>query len=303
MTRGILFLLVILGAQSVRAETVVVMGEPSAELDTALRVVMAGRGVAVTGAPGPLGALRLERAAVAQRTAMENGAHAAVWIDDADVCAVTADGQQFRHAPMPPEAASPRAFAAIATSLLDEMIRPEAWAVDVNVNVNITPGVGAVPPPGLSAPGVAAIAPAPIKRVRTLVELGPILTPLTIGGQAAVLFPLSPVWRLGASLSIHKTFDSHKTFDEGDVYVLGVAALELRHVGKGRKHWDLGTEVGYVTDTFDPVIFVGFRIARTWELPRTALSLALTPLLGIALGGEMMPFPGIYSSLRWQVPL
>jgi hypothetical protein len=154
---------VIVAAQTAHAETVLVMSEPGAELDTALRVVMAGRGVGVAGAPQPLGALRLERAAIAQRTAMQIGADAAVWIDDTDVCAVTADGHQFRQAPLPVEAASPRVFAAIATSLLDEMIRPEAWAqgFDVNVNVEVTPR-GAAPRVAvageLAAPGLAVVA-------------------------------------------------------------------------------------------------------------------------------------------------
>ena len=304
--RAILVLSVVLAAQSARAETVVVMSAPGADLDTALRVVMAGRGVTVAGAPHPLGALRLERAAIAQRTAMEVGAQAAVWIDDADVCAVTADGQQFRHAPLPPEAASPRVFAAIATSLLDEMIRPEAWAVDVNVNVSITPGgvtVGPgvpVGPPGLGAPGLAVIAPAPYERAHvgsTLIEIGPMISPLTIGLQGAVLFPLTPAWRLGAHASASVTFV--------DDYRLGTGALELRHVGRGRKHWDYGPEVGFATDTNDPVVFAGFRIARTWELSRTAVSLGFTPLVLVPLDTSTSPplMPGIYSSLRWQVPL
>lgn len=297
-------------AHVARADTVIVMADPGTELDAALRVVMAGRGVDVAGAPRPGGALRLERAAIAQRTAMQVGAQAAVWIDDADVCAVTADGHDFRHAPFPAEAASPRAFAAIATSLLDEMIRPEAWAegFDVNVNVQITPRggpggprVAVVESPMLEPPGLAVLAPARTDERahagHTLVEIGPMLSPLTIGIQGALSFSVTDAWRLGANAGLNKTFDGE--------YVLGIAALELRHVGRGKKHWDFGPEVGYATDTNDPVAYAGFRIARTWELSRSAVSLAFTPLFLVMLEITNDPpvFPGIYSSLRWQVPL
>ena len=53
--------------------------------------------------------------------ALAVGADAAL-IDDRDVCVVSADGRSFRHAPLGD--ASPRMFAAVATSLLDELIAP-----------------------------------------------------------------------------------------------------------------------------------------------------------------------------------
>jgi hypothetical protein len=307
-------ILVLLGlswwcAQTAHAETVLVLAEPSTELDAALRVVMASRGVSVAGAPRPEGGLRLERAAMAQRTAVQVGAHAAVWIDDSDVCAVTADGHDFRHAPLPPEAASPRVFAAIATSLLDEMIRPESWqGFDVNVHVEVTPRgsnpqrVAMIEGPALVAPGLVDVAaPSPTHRAhagRTLIEIGPMLSPITIGLQGALSFSVSDKWRLGLEAGINQTLDGE--------YTLGIGAVELRRVGRGRsRHWDVGPEVGYATDGRDPAAYVGFRIARTWELSSTALSLALTPLLLAPLDDANTPpvFPGIYTSLRWQVPL
>jgi hypothetical protein len=302
----------------VRAESVVVMAAPDTQLDSALRVVMAGRGVAVTVAPRPQGAFRLERAAMAQRTAAQAGADAAVWIDDADVCAVTADGLDFRHAPLPPQAASPRTFAAIATSLLDDMIHPESWpqGVDVNVNVSVStnepePRDAGEEPPSIAAPGVIAASPR-VERAhagQTLLEIGPMLTPISGGVQAALSISLSDAWRLGGSGAINGGF-----VDGG--FVIGVASVEVRHVGVGRKHWDLGPEIGYASDGTDPIAFAGLRIARTWQSPRSAVSLAFTPLVFVSLSNRddiedavvyppvsRTTFPGLYTSLRWQVPL
>jgi hypothetical protein len=297
---------VVIATQIASADAIVVMAEPQAQLDSALRVVMVPRRVDVIGAPVPAGALRLERAAVAQRAAMQLGAHAAVWIDDAEVCAVTADGRDFRHAPFPAEAASPRAFAAIATSLLDEMISPEPWAQGFDVNVTVTPHgdrVAAVGPPMLDAPGLTTTvvtAAEPDVRAhsgRVLVEVGPMLSPLTAGLQGAASFSISHAWRFGGTAAINKTLD-------GD-YTLGVFSTELRHVGRGRaKHWDIGFEGGWAGDGTDNVGFAGCRLARTWELSSTAVSLAFTPMLFKPLTGtDDGPFPAIYTSLRWQVPL
>ena len=64
----------------------------------------------------------------------------ASWIDANDVCVVSADGAYFRHTPLPADA-SPRVFAAIATSLLDELLAPPTVNVDVNVDIG-SPGSG-----------------------------------------------------------------------------------------------------------------------------------------------------------------
>ncbi len=304
MRVSVVILAVVLAAHVARAETIVVMADPATELDSALRVVMVPRRVDVVGAPLPSGSLRLERAAVAQREAMRLGAHAAVWIDDADVCAVTADGRDFRHAPFSTEAASARTFAAIATSLLDEMISPEPWAqgFDVNVNVSVTPRgdrVAMVETPMLDAPGLAVVA-APPSDVRAhagraMLEAGPMLSPMTGGVQGAASLSISPAWRVVATAAANMTFD-------GD-YTLGVFGGELRHVGRGlSKHWDVGIEGGIASPSNDPAVFAGCRIARTWEMSSTAISLGVTPMLFKPLNYDVMA-PALYTSLRVQVPL
>ncbi len=306
--RAILFTigLVLASAQSADADSVVVMVGP--EHDAAMRVVLAGRGTAVASLPAPVGQMRLERAAFAQRAAAQSGAHAAVWIDEGDICAVSSDGHDFRHAPFPPEASSPRAFAAIATSLLDEMIAPPAWnaGFSVNVDVAITPH-GAAPPPrvALAGPpgesGVTAEIRAPERRFddRTLFEIGPMVSPLTAGIEGGFAFPLSPGWRLAATGAINTTFDGN--------YVLGVGALEIRHVRDGEAaHWEIGALGGFAaaSDT-EKVVFAGARLGRSWELESSCLSISITPVLLHAIDDDTVPtvFPGAWVSVRWQLPL
>jgi hypothetical protein len=295
--------LVLASAHVAAADSVIVMAGPEAE--AAMRVVLAGRGTAVASVPAPVGQMRLERAAAAQRAAAQLGADAAVWIDEAEICAVTADGHDFRHAPFPAEAASPRAFAAIATSLLDEMIAPAPWAqgINVNVNVNVTPNgeVGFAGPPGtMGGPGLTFSAPRPERRNagRTLIEVGPMLSPITAGVEGGIALPLSPVWRFAAMGAVNVTFD-------GD-YILGVLGAELRHVGSGaQRHWDVGPMVGYAApDGDDAVVFAGARLARTWEMESSALSLSLAPILMVPTSGtDPSIIPGVWSSLRWQFAL
>ena len=299
----------VLASGVARANTVVVLASPDAagaELDDALRIVLAGRGTTVASAPAPAGQLRLERAAAAQRLAVQVGADAAVWLDEADVCAVTSDGHEFRHAPFPAETASPRAFAAIATSLLDEMIAPPPWAqgLAINVHVDIT-GAGG-PPTGMAPPGMigsidAAPSPGPRHKrdARTLLEVGPLVAPLAIGVELGVALPLSRSWRLAPMVAAAVV--------PGDNVAIGAAVVELRRVGAGsRRHWDFGPLIGAATDGVDPVVLAGARIARTWERAGSALSASLAPIVLAPVGtGTTTPsfLPGIWASLRWQFAL
>lgn len=303
---------ILLAAHVAHAESVVVMSEPSTDFDGALRVAMASRGVAVASAPVPMGTLRLERAAYAQRMAVETGAEAAVWLDEAEVCAVSADGHDFRHAPFPAEAASPRAFAAIATSLLDEIIHPAPWMggydVNVNVEINATDGMAApdqrvafLTPPGM-APDRFVDAPLVESSQRahagqTLFELGPSASPITAGVHGAIAFPLTEAWRLAGTAALHIGL-----VDNNPALLIG--SVELRHVGAGlERHWDVGPEAGYATAEGDAIVFGGVRFARTWEGKTRALSLAFTPLIFVPTDHGDGPFPGIYTSMRWQFPL
>jgi hypothetical protein len=140
-----LVVLCILASVPARAGTIVVM-EDNADLGAALEVALANRPVEVVLVSAPSGQLRLDRAASAQRAALEASADAAVWIDfegleTIEVCALSADGQHFRHAPI--TEVSPRIFAAVATSLLDELVAPPE--LDVHVNVKITSTVTRAP--------------------------------------------------------------------------------------------------------------------------------------------------------------
>src|SRR5580698_3979074 len=135
-----LVLVASLGVAHAGRTTIVVMADPTraGELDSALQVTLAERDVVIASARAPEGALRLARAAVAQRVAVSLGADAALWIDheaeSIEVCVVSPDGSYFRHAPIATEA--PRAFAEIAASLLDELFAPPG-VVNVHVDVRI----------------------------------------------------------------------------------------------------------------------------------------------------------------------
>jgi hypothetical protein len=306
----------LLATATAHADSVLVMAEPGSagELDAAMRVVLSGRGTAIASMPAPAGQMRLERAAAAQRAAAQTGADAAVWIDEAEICAVTSDGHDFRHAPFPAEAASPRAFAAIATSLLDEMIAPAPWAggFNVNVSVDVTPAAGGAHAPvpvrvGFAGPPsesamVTAGAPAQSspRAGDTLVEFGGVISPLTAGVEAGLAFPLSPKWRFAAMGGINRTFD-------GD-WVVGIAAAELRHVGRGAQaHWDVGPMAGVILPDGDVAdLFAGVRIGRTWELASSSVQWSITPLLLTPLTNDSTTpkvMPGAFTSLRLQFGL
>ncbi len=316
LTRGLLVIAVVAFAATVaRASTIVVMSEPAraGELGSALQVTLAGRGVAIATVPAPDGALRLDRAAAAQRAAIMARADIAVWIDaDAqaiDVCAVSSDGRYFRHAPLPQDGGSARLFAAIATSLVDELIAPPDAGFDVHVDVRIEPkGAAAIAPAGFAPPGFVPVEyPAPaiaesteiVRPNKTLFEIGPMMSPLTLGIEAELAFPVGSNIRFGVGGILNMGFE--------DTVVIGGGMLEVRHVGRGMRHWDLGVVGGGVTllasdsgGEGDSIGFVGFRIARAWEGPGRGTAFSLTPL--VATDGDTT-IPGVYAALHWMIPL
>ena len=280
------------------ASTVVVLSDPQAApaLGSALQVTLAGRGVAIATLPAPDGMLRMDRAAAAQHAAIAFNADAALWIDrDADateVCAVSADGRFFRHAPLPVgEGDTPRMFAAIATSLLDELLTTEPPAVDVDVHVHVGPG-GA---PSVTPIAVQQALPMPLERRanmdRTLVEIGPMVSPLSYGAELGVTFPVGEAYRFGVGSAINVL--------PGDAnHILGVAELELRHVGRGLHHFDVGPVAGgaeLLDHNDSAIVFAGARLAYAWEHEGTNRSISLVPLF-LTDGKDYVP--GIYASFR-----
>jgi hypothetical protein len=175
------------------------------------------------------------------------------------------------------------------------MLHPEPWAQELDVKVHVA-----------TAPRTAAraIAQERAHESEMLVELGPIASPISGGVSAAIMFPVAPAWKLGVNGSYNKGFVDGGFSGGVDRY--GTVSVELRHVGRGEAHWDLGPEVGglFVSDT-DRSTLVGFRVARTWELGTTALSLGITPLYLFHWDdvGEYTGLAGVASTLRWQVPL
>jgi hypothetical protein len=299
----LLVLCAVFAAAEAHAKAVVVMTERSAELGAALEVALASRHLDISRSRPPGGELRLDRAAAAQRAALDAGADAAVWIDMNDVCAVSADGSVFRHAPI--DEVSPRMFAAIATSLIDEVLTPGMLNVTVDVNVNIAPP--GAPAPGTPAPAIAptpqpdAVAyEAPRKRLydaRALLEFGGMMSPLTTGFEANVMFPITTSFSVGVMGALNVTM-----FEDEDPVLIRAGAIEVRHTRSGRRHFDLGWLAGYATDGEDPVRFIGARLGYTWELGDEGRQFSLVPML-IFTGTSDAVLPGIYASYKWMIQL
>ena len=270
-------------ARAASASTVVVLAD--AERTNALQLALSGRGVTIASAPVPEGELWLDRAAEAQRAAMAANADAAVWIDGDELSVVSADGRTFRHAPLGDE--SPRVFAAIATSLIDEMVAPpESFDIDVQIEMA---------PPGAVAPAAPPPAPSDVVRAnRTLLEIGPMLSPFTAGLEAEIAFPVGHGTRVGVSAGGSAILwdDKHEA--------LWLAAAELRFVGTGTVHNDWGPVGGGGIIDGGPLAYVGVRLSRVWEHASTGTSISLVPV--IATNGKDT-IPGVYGAIRWELPL
>jgi hypothetical protein len=298
-----------------------------AEDASALQVALAGRGDEISILPAPEGALLLDRAASVQRSAVDARAIAGVWIEQgttsAEVCVVSADGKLFRHAPLPVEAGSPRVFAAIATSLLDELVGPQNEFPDINVDVRVdigqpgdatrtapAPVVAAIDPTAyaraLAAPGLAVAAAPPesvVRANRIQLEIGPMLSPLTLGFELEGTFPLSEHLRAGALASLGVVFTA-----EPAVGIM-IGGAEIRYVGTGRKHNDIGMFGGAATTIGDMSThgmitpFVGVRLQRVWERAESGLSFSINPVLAFVDSPSSKVYPALWTSLRWELPI
>jgi hypothetical protein len=338
-----LVLVASLGVAHAGRTTIVVMAEPTraGELDSALQVTLAGRDVTIASAAAPEGALRLARAAVAQRTAVSLGADAALWIDHEDasieVCAVSPDGGYFRHAPIASE--SPRAFAEIAASLLDELFAPPE-GVNVHVDVHIDGMLASATAPLASAPPVSAIAslpPAspgvtaslPMQRrsaSRVQLEIGPALTtlavvPLGAGLEGELTLAVDTSLRLGIGAHLLVPLSSsNESYQTQSMYydVFG----ELRVVGGGYHHVALALIGGYMPHATPGQSFpwvegggssqnaceFGARLSYTWDLANSGVSFSLVPFIRYVFANTAWDLgstagAGGLVTLRWELPL
>ena len=287
-------LLIALLAKIAHAETVVVMVEPDAAPDVtaALQVALAGRNVTLAPAMPPAGAMQLERAAAAQREAIGAGAFAALWLDVGEVCVVSTDGRVFRHVPL--SEGSPRAFAAIAVSLLDELHAP-LEGPSVNIDIQIAP------------PGIAAQAPAPAQAAapvaqspvadRTLLEVGVTASPATYGIEAELAFPVVRSMRFGVHGSINKLYDGIGDMSTDSSLV--TAAGELRHVGEGATHLDVGLMGGIGHNTYDNG---GLAALRLMYVSASGVELSAAPTYLFSWRGHDATLAG-FIAMRWKLAL
>jgi hypothetical protein len=318
-----------LGVAHAGRTTVVVMADAdrAAALDSALQVTLAGRDVVIASSAAPEGALRLARAAAAQHTAVSLGAEAALWVDreagSIEVCAVSPDGGYFRHAPIASE--SPRAFAEIAASLLDELFAPPE-GVNVHVDVHIDGALAsatalpmaavlplAPPPPALALPtAIASAARNPRPRAgHTLLEIGPTVAlvenSLAAGIEAEIAFPVGSWLRLGLGGHVlEPLFADAAATDTGPSYIgpMYDVFAELRATSAGRRHADVGLIGGLMPSGASDanLLEIGARLSYAWDGAWSGVSVSLVPcLLHSFLVDQNRD--AVFVTLGWELPL
>jgi hypothetical protein len=183
----------------------------------ALTVELAASRVPVVIGPPPSGETALLRSAAAQRAARDAHASFAVWVETTDtgdvLRAIDPESEDVRDAPLPGHSrdVEPRTFAAVAASLLDELVAPAAPPVRVVVRVETPTGdvhveavsngeVGstlpAPPAPSPSAPSPSAPSPSAPSPSAAAASVAAERT--SVGGDDAPLMPRDGlVLRLG----------------------------------------------------------------------------------------------------------
>ena len=199
MPASLIVLGVVVAAQVASASTVVVLSDPgdAPALGSALQVTLAGRRRrdrdVARSRRQPAARPRGRRAARCPLVQRRRRA-----VDRHHRCRLHRGLRGLRRRPLlPPRAAAgrqgdtPRMFAAIATSLLDELLSPDAPAVDVDVHVHVDPHgpqgpvVATIDPPGMPvragragpAAGVGAAARGARAHGPHAVKIGPMLKP------------------------------------------------------------------------------------------------------------------------------
>jgi hypothetical protein len=278
--RAALLIVIALGSTAHAEGRVVAMTDDASA--AALELALAHAHLAVSLASAPEGALGLDRAAAAQRSVLAAAATAGVWIEGNDVCVVAADGATVRRAPLP-TGVSPRVFAAIAASLLDELSdAPE------HVDVHLDAGPQLAPALAPSTTAVIAAAPSP-RWSHTLVELGLTLSPASYGVEAEIALPVTPHARIGLVGGLGHLYDGLRDDIAGTP--LYDAAGELRYVGSGETHFDVGIAGGVISGTAmdttrDTGGFAALRLSYVRELAATALSFSVAPMVLFEFRGQ-----------------
>jgi hypothetical protein len=268
----------------------------------ALELTLARAHVAITMSRAPEGELALDRAAAAQRSVLAAAATAGVWIEGNEVCVVAADGATVRRAPLP-VGASPRVFAAIAASLLDELTdAPEH--LDVHLDVGPMPELAHAP--GLTTTAVIGAAPSP-RTAHSLLELGLALSPSSYGVELELSVPVTPNLRIGLIGGISQLYDGIRDDIAGTA--LYAAAGELRYAGNGDRHFDVGLAGGVLSGTAmdysrDTGGFTALRFSYVRELPTMSLSFSLAPMVLFDFRGQGNDLNlGVMASIKIGLPI
>ena len=139
-------------------------------------------------------------------------------------------------------------------------------------------------------------------------ELGPTVSPASCGLEADVTVPLATQIRFGVLAQASAMFDGVADINGQRMLAAGG---ELRYVGRGRDHLELGVAGGAATGTIvEPMFgsrsdtgeFAALRIAATREYAEGGLSLSVMPMVLMGFRGHD-PIPTVIASLRWELPL
>ena len=299
-------LLVVAAAVPARAGKIVLMTDPADAASQHAALAVALHGADITTLPPPEGALQLDRVATVEHRIVAAGADIGIWIEieptAREVCVVSADGKVLRHAPLPPDG-SPRAFAAIATSLVDELLAPPEASVTVDVHVDVTPPPRvAVLAPSSAVGGPSLVAPATPETTfahRVLLEVGPMLSPVTVGVEAELAVPIGG-YRIGVMAAANALVFHYQPAYTAFANPVYVGALEVRKVGDGRSHFDYGLIAGAADAEGERVEIAGARFGWTWERTDMGISASLMPVVYF---NSYSAGPGVTASLRLEFPL
>ncbi|HEY1549286.1 MAG TPA: hypothetical protein VGG28_15780, partial [Kofleriaceae bacterium] len=154
------------------------------------------------------------------------------------------------------------------------------------------------PPPAVAVAAPVVDPDARVNADRTLLELGASLSTASFGLDGEVAFPLTPRVRFGVLLGLDYMWNGFADISESDTLVHGGG--ELRYVGAGRNHVDLGIGGGAAHDTTYSGNggFAVARIALTHEMGRESVSFALAPTVLFDFQGQYENSFSVFASLR-----
>jgi hypothetical protein len=141
----------------------------------------------------------------------------------------------------------------------------------------------------------------------TLLEVGLTLSPSSYGVEAELAVPVTPHLRAGLIGGVSQLYDGIRDDIAGTA--LYDVAGELRYVGSGTTHFDVGLAGGALTGTAmdysrDTGGFAALRFSYVRELPSTSVSVSIAPMVLFDFRGQGNDKNlGVMASLKLGLPI